>query len=1280
MFTILKSFALLLISIFLGGLCCAQKMEFSEVNNGISNTWIPCIAQDKQGFIWVGTQDGLNRYDGYKFDVLKNDPDDISSLPSNFVIDALIDMKGNIWVGTHNGGLSVLLKGKKTFRNYNNDSTSIFPKNATTKLIQAGPDLIIAKTGEKSYLINQDDYSYQKIEKGLGNYSVLPSKNGFWISEKNVFYHFRFQDSIYNTTLTLPQTIKGAAMLDSKRKFIFSESNFWIVSGKKIVHEGVLPEPILEITSNGHLIYMASKNSLYALHNEYYTVKKINTTIQFSEKSIQTIYLDKQSNLWIGTNRGLFKEKKNIEAFLPKVSDKYAIRIVSDGNTVYFGGTEGLFKVENNKEVKLLEKSNMLGLYQQGDTLWTASRDTVYKFVNNLPTKNIPIDTTKLRIFGIAKDVKNRLWLGSWKGLYIVMGDKVSKRIPLPTSSKIDDARIMQILFDTKDRLWVSTYGHGVFMVEETSKIKFNDASITFKNYKKNDKNSSIPDDIVIVIEEEKNGSLWFGTRSGVVRYNEKTENFSRLQHQGRPFNENIMDLKHDGERLWITTANKGIFTYNTEEKSYVNYIRNDGLLSNSFLFGSGFFDAKKNRLYFGTDKGIQAIDLNKPFELKQLQKPLISEISINNTEKGNPISPFTVNQKERITLESFQNDFSIRFSALDFNRPEKVGYTYRLDNKNWATTDLQTAYFTNVSYGEHLLKVKTMYDGKVSEDASTQLVIFINPPWYRTNAAYVLYVLLFLALLFLIYHLLLRKKLAVAETQKTLEIDEAKSKMYANISHEFKTPLTLIKGLTNNLLSQPALREEEKQKLQSVNQSGNQLLNLVDQMLDLVSLDHDKLEPNYKKGDVIAFIKKCVLLYSSYADSRRQTLRFSSSVNSLEMDVDDDKLQKILNNLLSNAVKFTPEGGTINVSVLKEKNQLFVTILDTGRGISAEELPKIFDRYYKTFDTSDNLGSGIGMALTQELVHLLQGNITVKSEMGEGTQFEIALPINQTERAKAIFNYSLPFVEKRLAIRKPTKNKKAKASTVLVVEDNPQVRDYLNDLLARYYKIKTAKNGKEALRITEEKNIHCIISDVMMPEMNGLEFCKRVKNNVYTSHIPFVMVSAKTNTADKVKGYQLGIDAYITKPFIEEELLLIIKNLLFKKEQQQGYFKKLLGLKKEHKDVEDTNKLDVDFIKEIQEFALDTSNNGAIEDLTKQLVISRTQLYRKVKALTGMSITQYINHIRIEKARYLLKETDLAINEIAYEIGFEDARYFAKIFKKAQGKTPSQFRKNLLS
>ncbi len=1268
------------------------SLQFLEVNEGVSNNWISSISQDRQGFIWVGTQDGLNRFDGYKFEIQRNSPEKKNTLSANFVREIVMDtLENNFWITTQGGGLNKFSINEMTFKEFSKNNETNFSCYFSTYLSLLSNNQLAFICEEGVFIINCTTENILKLP--FGNYSSeIESENSkLWVSigASLICYDVVKKKIIDEQIFDGP--IQFIKLVEKGQVLVSTENKLYLLSENNIKKEISIPEGIITGTNyiNG-MGYLASVNKIYNYSLNPFEINETETMLDFSEKLINTLFLDRQNLLWVGTKKGLYREKSYLNEFGKSIKGFFARRILIRNDTLYLGTPTGLLRFNAEKEIAPIPSAGVVtALNDFGNEIWFGmgnGRVVILKEKGVLKNTSLSPGLKYGRVYGLEKDNQGRVWASSWSGLHLLDKEGVIlKSFKLNTASVNGEAKIVQMLIDKKDRLWIITAAYGVFKIDHISSYTLGNENLPMKQYlfDENNKNS-ITSDVIISLTEDLNGTIWFGTDIGVVKYNEESNDFTRLRYNNELFDQKVMTVRNDADNnLWITTIDDGIYVYSQTEKTISHYTIQDGLLSNAFLFGSGFYDAFNNRFYFGTDAGVQQIDLNSFEKRKKLTKPAITEFKINTNAPRDQLSAFQSPFLKEVTLDFKQNDFTVSFSALDFATPEKINYAYSLDDVPWKITDLQTAYFTNVPYGKHTLKVKSIFDAEEVDQESpvTTLVIEIKPPWYLSWWAYIVYSILILSLLSFIYYLLLKRKLAMAEAEKTKELEEVKSKMYADISHEFRTPLTLINGLTNRLLKKNLTTTQQANTIDGIKNSNDQLLNLINQMLDLVSLDNNQMDVHYKKGDVVTFVKKCVALYKSFADSKNQKLLFTTELKTLYMDIDDDKLQKIINNLLSNAVKFTQEKGIIEVNLLRKKNSVILKITDTGKGIKPEELPRVFDRYFTTFDLKNKLGTGIGMALTKELVLLLKGDIEVESEQVKGTCFTVQLPIQNTSTEKTPLVHAMPFVEVS-STNDPTQQNISESfeNTILIVEDNIEVRNYISQLLGNLYKIIVAKDGEEGLKIAKEKTIDFIVSDVMMPVMDGFEFCKNIKNDINTSHIPFIMVTAKTETHHKLKGYQLGVDAYLSKPFNEEELFLIIKNLLYKKEEQIDYFSRLLHLQKTHKKEKDINALDVDFIKNIQEFALDKDNKTSMDDLARMLFTSRTQIHRKIKLLTGMSTTLYINHIRIEKAKELLKNTTLNVSEIGYEVGFDNANYFSKVFKNQQGITPSVYRENTIN
>ncbi|MBX2829361.1 MAG: response regulator [Flavobacteriaceae bacterium] len=1258
-------------------------LHLEKIEGNLSNENITSIDQDAKGYLWFGTEDGLNRYDGHHFDALRSNPERDNWLPVNYISDVAID-DGNYWLATWGGGVTLFRPESLSFNNFSSDERFNPRYILSLQKLANGKLALLSDKGVFIYDSHADEFV--KIPQGQRNGLMAVYGNTLWFTNKNVLYTYDTDRMQLIYQFDAKQIIDMIAPY-GKGVGVGSGNSFrYYVSGK-LVKEETLSSAIKGYVQRGSTIYLHSHREIFEWSLKEWKLKRLSLESSSFTGDIKTLFIDQDELLWMGTSHGIFKERRHSKSFKESIKEIHARRIVHWNNKIYAGGLNGLFVIDSLGNKELLVPQTILSLKRFGETLWVGTEHgEVLQIQGDVVIGKTQLQTNNtgvLRVMGIERDDSSRIWVGSWEGVHVLdLSGNLLANFKLDTEIPSKEAKIIQMIRDSKDRLWIATAAFGIYCLNNVSSIPETLDNPVFINYR-HDKNdlTSITTNIITTLTEDKEGTLWFGMDTGIVSFNEKENNFIRLRDGGELFDKKIMTLRSDRtNRLWISTISDGLYLYDQNGSQFFRYTVDDGLISDSFLYSSGFYVEEENLLYFGTDRGIQGIAIDR-LETPALGRQVgISHIALQQQRESKSITPFNAPYVKDIHLNYNENNFSVRFSNLDYENANKVRYAYALDDEDWVVTDAQTAYFNRIPYGSHTLQVKDLYHlGGIGTPENTfQINMRIAPPWYLSWWAYVLYGIGVLALLFSIYYLLLRQRLAKSETKRTKEFDSVKSKMYANISHEFRTPLTIIHGLTDALLKDKTTDVKSRKRVTGIKRNSDQLLHLVNQMLDLVSLDVKQMQVHYKHGDFVGFVRKCVSFYKAYADSKEQELVFLVQKESLFMDIDDDKLQKVINNLLSNAIKFTPSEGkiTVHVGCDEERKEAVLTVSDTGKGISEEDLPFIFDRYYKTFDTESNLGNGIGMALTKELVELLEGNIEVRSHILKGTTFKISLPIQNRASSSLSLSYKSPYVaELNLANEVPVVPLNTKKYNILLVEDNHELMAYMKELLSQKYRLFTAQNGKEGMRIAGNKKVDFIISDIMMPVMDGIEFCKTIKSRMETSHIPFVMLTAKADSQSKIEAYKIGIDAYLEKPFNSDELLAIIESLFVKNARRMKQLGSLLNLKNTLHNYKDINQLDIEFIRKIQEIALSKEVKISTDYLVNQLGTSRTQLHRKVKALTGMSITRYINQIRLEKAKELLEKSNLSVSEIAYEVGYEDTSYFSTNFKKMYKATPSSFR-----
>ncbi len=832
------------------------------------------------------------------------------------------------------------------------------------------------------------------------------------------------------------------------------------------------------------------------------------------------------------------------------------------------------------------------------------------------------------------------------------------------------------------------------------------------------------------IIRDDSKGNFWILLgRQGdtLIKYNPATKIFSDtlIIKIPRDYRRSSLVID-DKDQIWIGTVN-GLYKFNPEEKTMKRYDVTDGLASNYMALVPYVLKTRRGELIFASTKGFTIFHPDDIKENLVIPPVSITGLKIGEVEvpvAGSPQDTFSwetplkqhIHFTESITLKHAQNDFSIEFAALNYDSPQKNQYKYKLEgyDNDWISTPATApvAKYTNIPFGRYTFRVIASNNDDVWNMHGDTLEIVILPPWWRTWWAYMFYIALIGGSIVFFYRFQLNRHLEQAEALRLKEMDAVKTKLYTNITHEFRTPLTVILGMAREAFDKP--KEQVQEAFKMIIRNGQNLLNLVNQMLDLSKLESGKLALHYQQGDVVNFLKYLVESFHSLAENKGVQIHFLTDFESLTMDYDETRLQQVVFNLISNAIKFTPTGGNIYVSVhLQEpivltQNRVFVLkIKDTGIGITEGSLPFIFDRFYQADDTHtrEGEGTGIGLALTRELVKLMEGTISVKSQIGKGAEFEVRLPIRQLAEIKEVHELKEPLriakqeIENLVSSNEPqllvfNQNHADEKPIVLIADDNADVRAYIASCLAADYQLEVAKNGQECEEIAFETTPDLIILDVMMPFKDGFEVCKTLKSDERTSHIPIIMLTAKADIDSKLEGLERGADAYLMKPFNKEELLVRIKKLLELRQQlQQHYLSTVIntnaaqipplgvggteGVSMTPSKVADSINLENAFVikvrKTIESHLMDVDFD--VEKLSHIIALSPSQVHRKLLALTGLTTINFIRYIRLAKAKELLKNSGYSINAIAYDSGFNDPAYFIRVFKHEFGVTPQAWR-----
>jgi len=679
----------------------------------------------------------------------------------------------------------------------------------------------------------------------------------------------------------------------------------------------------------------------------------------------------------------------------------------------------------------------------------------------------------------------------------------------------------------------------------------------------------------------------------------------------------------------------------------------------------------------------------------KEIPLPYLTSIKVFEQEFNTDTSLFNLHQIELIHKQNF---LTFEYSAIALRPNDMLRFFHQLEgvDRDWVETPRRFASYSNLSPGDYIFRVKVENGYNEPSEQTSYLKIIIYPPWWKTWWAYCLYILVLGSILFGFYRYQLKRQLIQREAVQLRKLNTLKSQLYTNITHEFRTPLTVILGMVDEIKSRlkPGDINRFEESLNMIKRSGGNLLHLVSQMLDLSKLESGKLELQCVQADIIPYLQYLTESFQSLADSKGIKLVFYNEIKEVIMDHDPDKLFNIISNLLSNAIKFTPSGGKVIFHVNKShetsSEKLILKIKDTGIGIPAKELPHIFDRFYQVdgSSTRPGEGTGIGLSLTKELVILMKGKINVKSQPGEGCEFTVSLPVTQNAlRQEAGFKdrpATLEIEDKQeiQTAMEPTLLNSPEyllpniddQPLTLIVEDSQDVAKYIASCLGKEYKIHFAKDGQEGINKAFELIPDIIICDVMMPEKDGFEVCSTLKQDERTSHIPIIMLTARATKEDKLKGLTSGADAYLSKPFDKKELLIRIEKII---ELRRHLLEKYSSRKHKLKSTLSNDNIEDGFLQKIisaVEKNIDDSHFGTLQ-VAHAIGMSESQLYRKLKALTGKSTAVFIRTIRLHKARELLTTTSLNVSEIAYETGFSDPAWFSRVFKEEFGVSPNTFR-----
>lgn len=1307
------------------------------VENGLSQNAVMAVAQDSVGLMWFGTRQGINRYDGYHFKNYSVDIATTKSKLGEEVTSLLTDFRGLLWAGTSTGlkKYNVNKDRFETVPGLSDERIEVLYQDKSKNLwvgTLGGLNLLVDRNKQtfkpfyfsknlqdpinKIYAICDDKDGYYWVGTGAGLISVSYQKGIFNFkkinfSSKAIEITAVAKDIYQNTWVG---TTNGLYQLNENKELV--KSYFHSESAaNSLIHNDVreiLPNKdgtLLIGTQNGlsyfnpktglftnyqhnpevnnsishnsihHIIkdrneniwigtYFGGVNVAYPISTKFKAYRNGRSTTSISGNVISAMAEDEQNNLWIGTEGGglnyfdrksnTFKSYKNNPADNTSISSnlvKMLIKDKYDGNNLILGTHRGILNILNTKTGK-------------------------FQRINNV--KDAQGNIGSAEIIALAQDKSGKLWIGSYNGIS-TLERKQGKYPTVTTISTINnsfkDNGVLNLLCDTKGNLWIGTT-EGLY--------NYNLSKNKLSKFIKGNEKDELQSAYINCVVESANGNLLIGTyMGGLSIYDPKQNTFKTYRESDGLINDNVLGIVEDNSKnLWISTA-KGLSELNLKTHRFRNYTKSDGLAGNEFNIRSYFKDTK-GEIFFGGFNGFTSF-YPQEIQLNSYVSPLVfTGLRLFNkpVTVGTPdeILKNNLNLTEDLNFTYDQNNFTLEFALLNYVKPDKNKYTYNLEgyDKEWKSDTSPIVSYANLPAGNYRFVVKATNNDGVPTSISRTLKIHISPAPWLSWWAYLTYTLVFFTILFLT----LRYFFVRALLKRTKNEQQMKLSFFTHVSHEIRTPLTLILGPLETLLKSTDHLPEINNQVVPIKNNADRLLRLVTELLDFRKTETGNLKLHLAEQDIVPFVQQIFNAFKELASSRNINYQLTAPSQPLPIWMDQLQLEKVFFNLLSNAFKFTHDNGTISVSITETNKQIVIEVRDNGIGIPENSRDKLFSDFFQIDSSSSgHIGSGIGLALTKSIVVAHGGEISIDSipqskEQPGDTRFKVSLQkgksISENQNEVVIneminSNYQVPILPTIAIAETPIITEHS--VTVLIVEDNREIRQMLSGLLYPFYNVIETENGQKGWETATEQMPDLIICDIMMPIMNGLELCGKLKTDNRTSHIPVILLTAMDTIPQQVDGLETGADSYITKPFSVELLLLNVKNLLQARRIMRMKFTEEVNLQPQDITI---NKTDHHFTLKVIDFIEGkmTDQHFVIQDLANEVGMSQPVLYKKIRAITGLSVNDFIKSIRLKKAHAFLLTGQYNISEISYLVGFNDVKYFSREFKKQYGKTPKAY------
>lgn len=1265
----------------------------------LSSSLINCIVQDKYGYIWVGTEYGLSKFDGYRFTNYLHNEEDTTSITDNIISDLLVDKKGNLWIGCAKGLMRY---------NYetNNFSRLQFPDGRKPRIYSMVEshrgDILLGTAGYGLYSVKNNG-----IEKTANNRFTIRWERAYAKRDSDVFFTHIYEDkhqylwqsshlstftrfiekqgkvqrkdfkSPYGAPVAFIQHRPQAMLIVCMYGIIYYDyrtgriadagydlgtfKNHVTINNATFDHDGNL---YISTSEHGALIIKKGSNKVEQLENS-------NSNFNLSTAFVNDIIEDKDNNLWIGCyKKGLYLLNQRQQAFNSWSFSAQNYIIGSSVSSIAPGENGETWCTVQNSGVFCFDASGKIIAHptspagtciiykDRRGAYWISNGSALYSYNPHTGTYQEKLTFTSAGIYCMTDDNQGNLYISVYsKGLYIynVESGKVTVLNMRQRGNKgfLCNDWVRSMAFDHTGHLWIGT-SNGVSCLN-TKTLSFNDFgwNIILKDRQANG------------ICEGKNGNMIIGTEEGLYLFDRKNNKTLALPHaevlKGKQVCSIIKD--HQGD-LWISTT-MGIWQYDQKNRQFIGHINGNGLTTREYVLGSSMHTAS-DLIAFGTSDGITTF---YP-ERVRAKKMELGDVHLTNfIIDGKPINCLT----DEFTIPYEENSFTLEFSLLNYRNTDNISFQYRINEGKWNSTNegSNAVSFNKLKPGSYTLEVRAMSNGNFSKK-STIIHIKVCDPWYASTWAFLLY---FLTAAGIILYIIYRY-----ERHRKEDLEETKMQFLINATHDIRSPLTLIMGPLNKLKTR-ITDAESKQDIDTIDRNAQRLLLLVNQILDERKIDKDQMHLHCQKTDLKEFLRGIMSLYNFNAQERSITLSLKEDESlkeegNLQVWIDRINFDKVISNLLSNAMKYTSDGGEITLIIGKNKESAIIKVEDTGIGLKEEKTDRLFERFYQGNNNSDIHieGTGIGLNLCRALVKMHGGTIRAynRTDGIKGSCFEVNIPLGK-EHLKP--EEILQEDGTKTAESTSKRTQASRNFNILIVDDDAEIAHYIKTELSDWYRFEHASNGKEGLKMLLTGKYDLVISDVMMPEMDGVTMLKKIKGNSNVSDIPVILLTSKSEVENRLEGLRKGADAFLAKPFNMEELHILIDNLVDNVRRIRGKYSGAQGQKAKIEQIQvkgNNDALMERVMKYMNEHLADPDLN--VEKLTEDVGISRAQLHRKLKEIAGVSAGEFIRNLRLEQAARLIEEGQINITQVAYSVGFSNQTHFSTVFKKHYGMSPSEY------